>query len=108
MESSTHLDTSQRMEHLFSRPAYTRTSEKRSGLDVIYENSRNELMVSHYRTLFLIDKEGQVKKEVAGIIHGSNDFSGCVYAEVLGNPNLFVVDKETLSASQTPISSLYT
>lgn len=105
MEPSTHLHNNQRMERLFSRPAYTRTSVGGSGLVVKYENSRNELLAYYKQTLFLVNKEGQVKKEFAGIIHGSNDFSGCVYAEVIGNPNLVAVDKETLSASPTSISS---
>ena len=49
--------------------------------------------------------EGHVKKEIAGIIRGSNHFSRCIYARVPGSQsNLISVDKETLSSSPTPIS----
>lgn len=79
------------MKLLFLRPSYIGTKKKGS-LVAKYENSRNELLVHHDMAIFLI-KEGEVKKEIAGIAQGSNDFSGCVYAKVSDNPYLVSVDK---------------
>lgn len=84
-------------------PAYTLGSS--GHLVLAYENSRNELMIYGKLAISLI-KEGFVQKVMIGVhARGSNDFLGCVYAEVLDNPHFVAVDKETLCASPTLISN---
>lgn len=71
-----------------------------------YENSRSELLAYNQSKVFLI-KEGRIQKDVTCNVRGSNDFSGCIYAEVFGSPYLRAIDKETLGASPTFISNQY-